>query len=126
MTIITCTFDDTTHRVVEIEPTDKQIEAMVDYGHKGFRIMYMKGIKAAPPYPADDTGWISVDDRLPEIFQMVYAFVPMRASNPFSTAIMRYSNSYKSEGNKFLFDGVEIDDDVVTHWMPLPPAPKGE
>ena len=134
---ITCTLDTTTHKVVPIELINA-IEKLVKcrgryHTQQNFELLQSAFAKhqAAPPYPADTNivetldSWISVNDRMPEPFQMVYAFVPLRASNPFSTAIMRYSNSYKSEGYKFLFDGIEIDDDIVTHWMPLPAAPKG-
>lgn len=125
----TVTFNPLTHKVVSIEPTAKMMMPVV-YHAVTQGIDWTEGVRlaiaSAPEYPAD-AGWISVDERLPEMFQPVLgSMVPTFSDKRLSPVILRYANSYKKKGgNCFLLDGEDLADGVVTHWMPLPPTPEG-
>lgn len=60
-------------------------------------------------------GWISVKERLPEEMDKVFAVV----SGVRITAVLK-GGVWLSSWNH------DIVNDEVTHWMPLPEAPKGE
>ena len=56
--------------------------------------------------------WISVDDRLPEPFKSVLVFRDGKISIDYN------------EGNGWF--AYDFNGKRVTHWMPMPPLPKGE
>lgn len=69
------------------------------------------------------TEWISVKDRLPEIGQEVLVFRPY--------AHIHYDKNItidaRSGSERMVYDGARHDwhkPNYVTHWMPLPEAPK--
>ena len=64
--------------------------------------------------------WISVDDRLPEVGGYV---VCIAKRNPFSRFIPMVA---RIEKNGWVNPITEQYISEVTHWMPLPPLPKGE
>ena len=59
-----------------------------------------------------DQGWISVKDRLPETFKDVLVFRNGKVAV-----------DHHEENGWFAYD---FKGRRATHWMPLPPAPKGE
>lgn len=60
--------------------------------------------------------WISVEERLPEVGEKVLLY-----SKPFDCHdIGQYSETFKK------FFAMRFNGAKVTHWMPLPSAPKGE
>ena len=60
--------------------------------------------------------WISVEDALPEVGEKVLLY-----SKPFDCCdIGQYSETFKK------FFAMRFNGAKVTHWMPLPSAPKGE
>ena len=68
--------------------------------------------------------WISVKDRLPPPLEVVVLVVP-------TTKIYRKIWQGIIEENmvdeiEWYADGFNVKRGVVTHWMPLPEAPKGE
>jgi len=66
--------------------------------------------------------WISVEDRLPEEGQIVDVWRHRRHTN------YRYVRAYRGDPDNNFFSpvgpGVMCLRDV-THWMPLPPPPRG-
>ena len=67
-------------------------------------------------------GWISIDERLPEDFETVLALC--KDGGMFVGRCARYTVSYKWE----IWTAMKSTRTVsrkVTHWMPLPEAPKG-
>ena len=63
--------------------------------------------------------WVSVDDRLPVIGRSVIAY-----NAPAKCAA---EAMYKGEGRFLQFRWeARLQDQEVTHWMPLPKPPKGE
>ena len=147
MTIITCTFDDTTHKVVALDATEESIQEGCLNQQEGSFETYSKWqnshssgvvqrirafcaedykamIAAAPPYPAD-TGWIPCSERLPDIATPVLALV---GKNTYALARVEYDEGWLwSIGGSDLSDvrNYEADDEYQpTHWMPLPAAPK--
>ena len=59
--------------------------------------------------------WISVDERLPEVGESVLGY----AESMEECFVVAYSNTYRT-----FFCG-QFPNDDITHWMPLPEAPKG-
>ena len=70
-------------------------------------------------------GWISVKDRLPEKYGRYLALTPSRLKGKeYDEWLIYYlpqSGFYDTDPE---WGDIEMDD--VTHWMPLPEAPKGE
>lgn len=66
--------------------------------------------------------WISVDERLPDPFVSVLVYAPGEAPLP------TVHESYIADHDDFvcILMGEKYKPGEVTHWMPLPPAPKGE
>lgn len=62
--------------------------------------------------------WIPVSERLPEIFTHVLVQIP--GESPFATVHEGWRNPYGG----WNADGFTREFDEVTHWMPLPKAPK--
>lgn len=138
---ITCTFDDTTHKVVPIEPSPKMVDATfnddlsrMSHNERNKHIYGVMIAAAAPPYPESNfveslDSWISVDDRLPEMN------LPVLTSSEFGVTahcrvdlgdgnwgwgVPQYSNL--SDCRNY-----ECDDDyAINFWMNFPEAPKGE
>lgn len=65
---------------------------------------------------AEENGWISVTERLPENFVSVLGYMP--ESMPFPPVRECYM-----VGDAFFFPALQ-DTRLVTHWMPLPEPPK--
>ena len=60
--------------------------------------------------------WISVEDRMPEEGQEVLTVVkPFKNSKSYHCEVFRYENKH------WVYTD---DDEVVTHWQPLPELPK--
>lgn len=68
------------------------------------------------------SGWISVKERLPDIYQRVLILIRGRIF--ISSIEEEYGGEYRDGVIRF-WDG-DWDWPDVTHWMPLPEAPKGE
>lgn len=75
----------------------------------------VKQVKAAQA-ALRSMGWVSVEDRLPENKQMTLVVFhnPRWAKPPHVTPSNYYDNTWT------------VDDEYVTHWMPLPPPPTGK
>ena len=65
---------------------------------------------------AEQTGWISVEDRLPEKLDFYMVWDDVEKS--------RLEASYIPEKQRFRYYGEDITSDV-THWQPLPQPPAG-
>ena len=63
------------------------------------------------PFPQENDGWISVEDRLPETDGLYYTFIKTKVS--------------ESMGETMFQDG-EFMSSFVTHWQPLPSPPKSK
>lgn len=79
--------------------------------------------EAAELLKAQEPGWISVKDRLPEEYGNYIAVVDGKAtectySGPLIKGIITGWSTCESDGMKWLRD------EQVTHWMPLPEPPK--
>ena len=61
--------------------------------------------------------WISVEDRLPEENELVLMWEPDFGEKGV------VENGYFTEDKVFSDSYGELNNDVVTHWMPLPPPP---
>lgn len=65
--------------------------------------------------------WISVDERLPDVLQEVLVYRGNHIGN--------LMNAYTYVGGDMWKDeygfGCRREDEGITHWMPLPEAPKG-
>ena len=57
--------------------------------------------------------WISVKDRLPVVGQEVLCFCAGNLANVYTWTGEEWEDSY----------GYYEDDDIITHWMPLPEPP---
>ena len=122
---ITCTFDTDTHKVVPIELL-KAIDSLMKCKGRYHTEQNFNALKAAfteyqaePPYPADE-GWISVDDRLPDREGYFDVFVRSPGESIYNgrQADVLYCDSRWQATLQY--------GQHVSHWMPLPPAPKGE
>ena len=67
-----------------------------------------------------DTGWIDVNERLPEPMRKVLAVTRDSTMYPPGTIKVAYHSGYKGIFNRKLFL------DNYSHWQPLPLPPKGE
>lgn len=65
--------------------------------------------------------WISVEERLPEPFVSVLAYIP--SESPLPTVHESYIADHDTWVNILL--GEKYANGEVTHWMPLPEPPKG-
>ena len=65
-----------------------------------------------------EPGWISVEDRMPEVFQDVLVTI----KTPYGTHVSVLKR-HPQAGFWEQYDG-DVDDINVTHWMPLPVAAK--
>lgn len=133
---ITCTFDDTTHKVVPLKPTYEMTVAAWsnDENVDGLLLMsapvvYIDMTTSAPPYPAD-AGWISTDDGLPAIGQVVDLCINGTVQNETHILDACYSSDYRlvqyfwsREDDQ---DGIDIESDQFWKARPLPAAPKGK
>lgn len=124
------------------ELADEHVEKLwQDTGTKFERICcqqdFLAGYKAAKDQVADvdkvmnssnnSNGWISVKDRLPEEDIAVLVYGQVLNDPPDVIGVRRryngdqeWKHTWESE------DGFIYREDDVTHWMPLPPAPKEE
>lgn len=77
--------------------------------------------------------WISVKDRLPDMYNFVLVYAKICGTNePCPTYIARYDgNKWRLLGEDeivaigaFMHMEYDLDVDDITHWMPLPEAPK--
>ena len=79
------------------------------------RITMASVAKILAEYPTY-SGWISVEERLPEIYEVVLIYVDGRMAQ----AALSYENRWYCTG----FGTYIHDSYKVTHWMPLPEPPK--
>ena len=70
---------------------------------------------------ADATKWIPVTERLPEYDQIVLCYKADRG-----VRVGKHLNATYADGVSAFMDCVWNYAFGATHWMPLPPAPKGE
>ena len=147
MTIITCTINTETHKVVPLK-LDGEMKRVFNESisqWESFIPAIEKAIAAAPPYPADVNckeildSWISVDDRLPlEHAGVLISFLDQYQYPQIIDGFYFKLNNGDlvwHQNTEFCeaqggWEGATIkkQDLKVTHWMPLPqpPAPKGE
>ena len=71
-----------------------------------------------------DSGWISVDDRLPEYNQKV--FVVYNDVDPTGVSIRRLIIAELAVDGYWMEGCTWHPDTSITHWRPLPEPPKGE
>lgn len=64
--------------------------------------------------------WISVTERLPEAGGMYLVYNPSRAVSKIVTT------RYSTERGRWCSSEACCYHEGITHWMPLPPEPKGE
>ena len=93
---------------------------------------YQEGYKAALNEP--DDGWISVDERLPDRYDTVIVFAATKPEIGKVTRKVVDVSQYDSDGFEMMQKCSEYQiyedthfadiDYIVTHWMPLPSAPK--
>lgn len=142
MKTVTCTFNRMTHKVVPIEPTAEMNSAQEKYedsfglcdcgGTNEFDSLraYSIMLAAAPEYPAD-SGWISVDERLPDLHICVSLLnnkTWMNTGGDFE--VNWHASGWLCEfGHKYwniIGESRAQTLDSVTHWMPLPTPPINE
>ncbi len=130
MKTVTCTFNPLEFKLVPIELLNA-VEHLLKCKGRFHTEQNFNALKSAhfdystmPGYPAD-TGWISVDNRLPEIGIPVLAMV---GKNIYALARIDYDEGWLwSIGSSDLSNAInyEADDDYQPScWMPLPPAPE--
>ena len=64
-------------------------------------------------------GWVSVDDRLPELYTLVIVFQRMTGFRLMQLQGSANETEWYDENNNY--DDSEFD---ITHWQPLPEPPK--
>ena len=73
------------------------------------------------------SGWISVDDRMPNIYQEVLIYIP-KGSQVLAAMYACENKEVEFIGGWALKPGYEryisLESHAVTHWMPLPDAPE--
>ncbi len=75
---------------------------------------------------ANDSGWISVKDRLPEEYEQVLLVAEVQNSFIFSKTERVITIGRLKPSCKWQAIGMEYLDMEVTHWQTLPALPKGE
>ena len=131
MTVITCTINTDTHKVVPIEPTKDQVYRVqegADLLPPRIKRIYKMFIAAAPPYPADVNckeildSWIPCSERLPDREGYFDVFVRSPGESIYNgrQADVLYCDSRWQATLQY--------GQHVSHWrpLPLPAAPKGE
>jgi hypothetical protein len=115
----TCTFNPMTHKVVPIEITEDMKMASDINSVYSAEEQYKFILDVAPEYPAD-AGWISVDERLPDDCNGYLCYAVRTSGSKFMTTsgLNPAKTAFYVE-----YDGCEPSE-IVTHWMPLPPAPE--
>lgn len=115
-----------------ISDIDMSLAIMEDYSHgeKGQRITEMRAKlniiqKLAYQEIKEDGGWISVEERLPEIGEEVNVYCPQCGKK--ITSLARFIRYEGAKGfywdNSYGGSNIHIQD-TVTHWRPLPEPPK--
>ena len=64
--------------------------------------------------------WIPVTERLPDVFKHVLVNIPGMSPHP------TVQEAFCEKNGMWYSNGFRYGADEITHWMPLPPAPKGE
>jgi hypothetical protein len=129
----TVTFDETTHAIVPIVADELMLNAG-EYFSENALLVWDLMLDAAPPYQSvevNDMGWVPVSKRLPELHTAVALLninTWMNTGGDFEINwcgcgwLCEFGNQYWNiigeRGGRTM--------DSVTHWMPLPAAPKGE
>lgn len=74
------------------------------------------------------SGWISVKDRLPEehVDEHQYEFEHYLCATVWNDVRMFGFGTRIGDDKQHFWSGNSIWDDWVTHWMPMPEAPKGD
>ena len=94
-------------QALKIEGTDEYREAFISVGE------FQKALKIAE---VKQSGWISVEERLPETYDECLLLL----DNELITI-----GWYHASAMEFVEGGMVLVN-KVTHWMPIPEAPKGE
>lgn len=76
--------------------------------------------RAALASQAQQSQWISVEERLPEGDVFVDVYIRSRSNTNF----MQRETSVAFVSGKFKINRI-FDCEYVSHWMPIPPAPEG-
>lgn len=98
----------------------KGVEEYVNSGNlKGFRGSYCKGFMEGAEWYKNQSSWISVDERLPEL--NVRVLVAQRGINRISICIMkRIPHDSSNQDNKKWHWSLTNNKDEVIAWKPLP------
>ena len=105
---------------------EQYIEAANPYIDDPLRYLgFMDGAEWADSHPR----WISVEDELPkkEIQVLCHGYdrrCKLGKGYMFTSCRVDKANYYRRDGNGFIVTGVPSAFSRVTHWMPLPQAPK--
>lgn len=70
----------------------------------------------------EQSGWISVEDRLPS--ERMHCLIYCPQSFPKNIRVL--SATFYDDNSTFYCDALESSHEDVTHWMPLPQPPKEE
>lgn len=65
--------------------------------------------------------WISVEDRLPEVNQQVYAAIPNLCGTEYATLEYLGDNRWRQDTTEYTYEFSE----GVTYWMPIPKLKEG-
>ncbi|MEI9629544.1 DUF551 domain-containing protein [Phytobacter diazotrophicus] len=100
------------YALVPVEPTPEildEFDSIIDYGAEDSKDAWSRLIAAAPKI---SDGWIPVSERLPEVGSTIMVHMDNPQYSATDYAIATY--------DKYGFSRAK-----VTHWQPLPDAPKG-
>ena len=125
----TVSYDETQWKLVPIEPTvEMKLSCVYMQVHSAIEEEWTNMLAAAPPYQSENVlnmVWIPVSERLPEIGIEILAFRPQAKESQDSKLTFTFLTNNAHESPQGVVHRFECWCHV-SHWMPLPSAPKGE